>query len=578
MGTIVYDQQAVAAAELERRRRLALRLVPHTAYQHDPIGWAVDKLGIREATLRWRLNDGYDAHTWNGTVDPLAAMFDSVGAGRDTGVESATGTGKSYGAAILSLWFPACYEGGLVFTFAPKEDQLKRYIWKHIGEFWPRFTRHFPTATLTDLTLRMRGGLDESWGVQGNPVGIRAGEQVSTKASGMHAEHMLLIYEELQGIDQRVIEAGENACTAPHNFRLGLGNPNSRLDTLHKFSTSPGVTHIRVSALDHPNVVAKNPNLIPGAVSQASIDRRRVKYGESSPVYQSRVLGESPEQAADALIRLEWLEASAKRYAKRLAAGTIPDTVTGKGVDVANSEHGDRGAICDFSGTAVTRLDAFPCPDANQLGRTVVADAKAQGLAPHRVGVDSIGVGAGTVNEARRLDFSLQALNFGAKPIVKAERAPDGSRYEWVPDANRFRNRRGQTYWQLREDFQAGQIDMAKDADVWEELLAVTFEDDASTVDIIAKDDIRALLGRSPDKSDALAMANWVRVRQIVKPDSVVKDTKSPHRAIPIVVKDGRVIAVKRQPQTLEQLMDAVEAKHQGRLVHRERLPARRYR
>lgn len=57
-----------------------------------------------------------------------------------------------------------------------------------------------------------------------------------------------------------------------------------------------------------------------------------------------------------------------------------------------------------------------------------------------------------------------------------------------------------------------------------------------------------------------------------------VKDAKLPHRANALVVKDGRVVAVKRQPQTLEQLLDSVESKHQGRLVHRERLPARRYR
>ncbi len=89
-------------------------------------------------------------------------------------------------------------------------------------------------------------------------------------------------------------------------------------------------------------MVTGNASFIPGAVSQRSIDSRLAKYGEESPVYQSRVLGQSPEQATDSLIRLKWLEASAERYEARRVQGLLPTDISGKGVDVANSEHGDR--------------------------------------------------------------------------------------------------------------------------------------------------------------------------------------------------------------------------------------------
>lgn len=489
----------------------------HVAYRHDPVGWANDKLDIPAWSLRWSLDPAYLHHVWDGTKDPIATALEHLAAGDDVGVESATATGKSYGlGAVAVLWWLACWENSIAFTFAPKEDQLKLFIWKNIGDLWPRFHRHFPRAELTDLCIRMRGGLDETWAAHGYAVGVKVGETVSTKASGMHAADMLMVYEEMPGIPPQVIAAGEHASVAPHNLRLGLGNPNSQLDPLHRFTLMPGVKAVRASALDHINVVTKDHTRIPGAVSLKSIEKRRLAYGESDPIYQSRVRGFAPAQSANSLFRMEWLEASATRFAARMVAGTIPGLVTGKGVDVANSEHGDRAAICDFAGNCLVRLDAFPCPDANLLGAQVVREARKSGLPSHRVAVDAIGVGAGTVNEARRVDFVVQALYAGGKPMKMIEKADDGQRVEWSPDVNQFDNLRSQMLWQLREDFRTNQIDCPKDEKWWEELLAHTFEETDKTR-VESKDTIRTMLGRSPDLSDASVMANWVRAR-IVTP------------------------------------------------------------
>ncbi len=488
---------------------------PRTEYQKDPVGWARDILEIPEHTLRWSLNSGYDTHAWDGTFDPIATLYQAIADWEDAGAESGTGTGKSFGVAILVLWFLDCWVNSRVFTFAPKEDQLRLYIWTEIGKLWPKFQARRPDATLTDLCIRMRGGTDDSWGARGYAVGVRAGEDVATKAAGMHAEHMLLIYEETPGIPQAVLEAGENTCTAPHNLRLAIGNPDHRLDALHKFSTSPGVKHIRMSAYDHPNVVCKNANVIPGAVSQEAIDRRKAKYGETSPLFQSRVRGISPEQASDALIRMEWLEASAVRWNARRALNQIPHNITGKGVDVANSEHGDRACIVDFADNMVVRIEAFQCPDSNALGRKVNLEIDAAGLRQICVGIDTIGVGAGTVNELRRLGKKeVQALNASSSPMDSAERAPDGRTYEWAPDANLFKNLRSQMYWQAREDLRLGNIDVPKDDELWEELITPTFVDEPKTI-VEPKEEIKDRLGRSPDKADAFVMANWVRKRSV---------------------------------------------------------------
>ncbi len=269
-----------------------------------------------------------------------------------------------------------------------------------------------------------------------------------------------------------------------------------------------------------------NPSLIPGAVSQRSIDNRRAKYGEESPVYQSRVLGMSPEQATDSLIRLSWLEASARRFDARRVLNLLPSDITGKGVDVANSEHGDRACIADFADNALIRLSAFQCPDSNALGRTVKMEMDAASLDNQRCGIDAIGVGAGTVNELRRLGRVVQALNAGGSPMEMVEKLPDGTSREWSGDVNVFKNLRSQMYWQLREDLRTDVIDMPKDDELWEELLTPTFVDEPKTI-IEPKAEIKARLGRSPDKADAVVMANWVRKRIGIVPKPEPRENQS---------------------------------------------------
>lgn len=52
---------------------------------------------------------------------------------------------------------------------------------------------------------------------------------------------------------------------------------------------------------------------------------------------------------------------------------------------------------------------------------------------------------------------------------------------------------------------------------------------------------------------------------------------KDPHRARPLLVKDGHLVPHPKVPKTLEELVDQAESRTVNRLPHRERLPRRRY-
>ena len=523
MPPLLLDPTDPYLAALERvEQRLMGRAGPRplVEYQRRPVDFAVEVLGIPEHTIRWSLNPGYENHRWDGTPDPLVVALDALAAWKDVGVEAGTGTGKTYvlGAAGM-LWFLGCFEGAIVITVAPKEDQLTLNLWKEVRKLWPAFKRRFPTAELTSLKIRMRGGIDDSWAGFGFVAGVGADEESANRARGFHAEHMLVIFEETPGIDPAIMTAFEHTCTAPHNLRLALGNPDNQHDELHRFCTSPGVVHVRISALDHPNVVTGNAALIPGAASRESIERRARKYGPDSPLYNAMVRGISPPQARDALIRWEWLEAAAARYSDpELRKG--PKAL---GVDVANSQAGDEAAISRWLGACCLEVSAFPCPDANRLGFQVAVEIELQRIDPQHVGVDSVGVGAGTVNELKRLHCYVQALNGGASPEFELEGEEDGAGRA-VLDETRFANLRAQMWWQAREDLQHGRIAIPRDEELWRDLTTPRWWTRNGKIYVEPKEEIIKRLGRSPNKGDAFVYGNWVRQRgKLPEPETEIR-------------------------------------------------------
>jgi phage terminase large subunit len=490
-------------AEIEWRRRQAAGTFgpkPDTEYQSNPIGWMVDRMGMREETLRWSLLPEYQNHRWDGTPDPLIAIADALVAGKDVGVESGTGTGKTRFGALIVQWYLAVYRDAITVTLAPKGDQLRLHIWKEIGRDWQKFSKRFPQAELLDLALRMRGDERDrqSWAAVGFPVGVEAGAESATKAQGFHADRLLFVFEETPGIPKPVMTAVENTCTGDNNQRLAFGNPDHQQDSLHEFCQNPGVVHVRMSAYDHPNVVTGR-DVIPGAVTRKAILRRKLKYGVESRLYQSRVRGISPAEAADALIKLSWCT-----HAKGLQSAYRSDRHVRRalGVDVANSENGDLGAIARGAGRILEEVVAFPCPNANALGRQVVSEARSAEVDPEYVGIDGVGVGAGAVNEARDSGFWVQACNGGDKPDETA-------------DAEKFNNKRSQMYWQMRLDLEHADLALPEDDELIEDLTTPKWQTRNGKIIVESKEEIKKRIGRSPNKGDAAVYWNWVRNRDV---------------------------------------------------------------
>lgn len=511
--------QIAAEAELELRSRQKKRLESYESqtkfYQTHPFEYFVERLGFRPETIDWLMLPEYGDHKWDGTINPLKTILDCLALGiRRIGVESATGTGKTKIGAGIVLWFLDCFKNSMVVTTAPKADQLKLHIWKEIGIMYKDFSKG---ELLSSLKLRMIPG-EDSWLAVGFVAGIVANEESSTKAQGFHAEHLLIIFEETPGVPKPIMEAFQNTADGPHNIILAFGNPDNQLDNLHKFCSLPNVTSIRISGLDHPNVVTRNPLFVPGAVTLDGLNDKIMRYGKESSLYNSRGRGISPGQSIDALIKLEWINAAIER-------GKLYQNDNGKfdenkiegakalGVDVANSETGDKAAIAKGKGTVLLSITDFQCPDANQLGkRDVLRIMNDEKISPERVGVDSVGVGAGTVNALKEMGKKIIALGGADAPIkVNIENHSSEKKEE------EFNNLRSQMYWQLSEDLRNGIISLPNDQELVADLISPKWETKNGKIIIESKETIKKRLTHSPNKGDAVVYWNWMRAGKSIR-------------------------------------------------------------
>ena len=514
------DLSRLTDAEKDELFRL-LTMPPETRFAKDPVGWAVEVLGVPEWSLRWSLLPEYANHVWDGTPDPIAAMMDAVARGdRKIAVESATGTGKTYAAAILVLWFLACFKDSLVVTIAPKEDQLTALLWKEIGRQWPKFKARYPMASTVKLKVRMleaEGDTEaqqELWTATGWVVGTSRDEESASKARGFHAEHMLLVIEETTGVATSIMKSLAATCTATHNIRLALGNPDHQQDTLHQFAVQDGTTFVRASAYDHPNVVLGN-EIIPGSCSRASLEDFASEYGIDTPMYASKARGICPDQSKDALIRSDWIERAFKNYEN-------PDFHVGLpafGVDVAQSETGrDKAALAYGTGAALHEIRTEACDNADVYGERVVMEAQQRGIRPQHVGVDVVGVGSNVINAGKRLGYKMVALQSAGRDEVGREDASDvEDGQKPITDSAECLNLRARMWWQLRADLMHDRLAIKRNDSLKMDLLAVEWERKNGKIVVKSKELIRDDIGRSTDEGDSCCYWNWVRDRRQVQ-------------------------------------------------------------
>ena len=204
---------------------------------------------------------------------------------------------------------------------------------------------------------------------------------------------------------------------------LLIGNPTTVTGVFRRafHEESHLYYNVTISALDSPNVTAGKVQ-IPGLTTARWVKERKEIWGEDNPLYRARVLGEFPDLAEDALIRLSEIEAAGQR--EKPSSGVEPAADQSKNasphpapteyeelvlaVDVARFGS-DRSVILRRRGQRVEEIRTFQKLDTMQLTGWVAAAI--QEFQPDRVCIDEIGVGAGVVDRLREQGYQVKGIN-----------------------------------------------------------------------------------------------------------------------------------------------------------------------
>ena len=266
-------------------------------YQLDFVAWYVDRWGGKEEDLVWSNYPEYDNHDWDGTKDPLYQIVLNYTSGIWTATQAATGVGKTWIEALIAFHHLDVFRDARIITVGESAKGLERTLWDNeIRPKFPRLKQLLPSAYAYKI-MKILGDQRDlnvaeeavNWSLTGIGVRKRAGEASSGALQGIHGSRFLILLDELAKIDPSVVTAVVNTASDPeYNILMGFGNPDNQLDALYQFGDYPNVERIRMSALDHPNLVC-NRRVIPGAATWESVNLRKAKNGHTGPLYLSRV-------------------------------------------------------------------------------------------------------------------------------------------------------------------------------------------------------------------------------------------------------------------------------------------------
>jgi hypothetical protein len=305
---------------------------------------------------------------------------------------------------------------------------------------------------------------------------------------GLHRRYVLVILDEACGIPEQLWTAVEAVTTNADCRILAIGNPDDPNTTFAKnCSPGSGWNTIKISAFETPNFTDEPvPDALhPMLVSQEWVEDARKRWGEDSPLYQSKVLANFPEASENTLIPASWIIAAQQRTLE-------PETPSQLGVDVARFGT-DRSIVYHRQGGHVRLYRDWAHKPTTETTGLVIQAVKETGAV--QVQVDGVGVGGGVVDQ----------LVEQGHPVVDMQAGSGAA------DPKRFINARAEWYWDLRELFDPanGGIDIdPNDDELASQLGSLRFTyDSRGKVKIESKDDMKKRGMPSPDRADALMLA-----------------------------------------------------------------------
>ncbi len=473
--------KGTAAAVLRR-----LTPEPERPLPQDPAVWIRDEL---------------DEHLWTHQTRVMRSVIEH----RYTAWQACHGPGKSFSAARLMAWWIAAHPPGeaIAVSTAPSGQQVRGILWRELARAHNR----------ANLPGKITNGAVPEWQIGGEivafgrkPADYTDAAQARAAFQGIHARYVLVVLDEAGGIPEWLWEAVDTLVTNEASRVLAIGNPDDPTTHFAKVCAPGTDWHtLRTSAFDTPAFTGEPipEQMKESLVSKLWVEERRREWGEESPLYISKVLGEFPEVADDVLVYPKLVREAHERDRSGYAT-----TDAGRfGMDVAR--HGsDETVIYRNRGGMIRLEDAWRKMDTHESAQ------RAQRLLERdryrHMQIDLPGIGGGVFDPLAHAGFNVSAFNGG----------------EAARDADRFVNRRAEAWWSFREGLEAGLIDLDPDDDLLAaQLQAPKWKLDSSQrrIRVETKDEMRARGLKSGDRADAAILSYYEGTRGIGDIDALLK-------------------------------------------------------
>ena len=305
--------------------------------------------------------------------------------------------------------------------------------------------------------------------------------QANTLA-GLHEDYLLFLIDEVSEIPDGVVAAAEAALTGGIETKLVMaGNPTRTEGPLWRaVGADRHLWHVtRING--DPDDPKRSPRI--------DIDEARkqiAKHGRDSYVVRVNILGLFPERQADKLLDVVDVERAVERAAPE---GTSSSDARILGLDVARFGD-DASYLAPRQGRVAWRGREFRGLDTVELAEQLIRSIdKWQADAAF---VDGTGVGGGVIDHCRHRGYGhvVHEVQFGARAM----------------DPDMYQDRRTEMHWRLAE-WVKGQGCLPQDQMLADELAAPRYWfDKKGRVVLEQKVDIKARMGRSPDRADAYAL------------------------------------------------------------------------
>lgn len=457
-------------------------------YFYDPAGW------IREM-FDWSKVSG------GGPTPYQNEILSAIPEHQRVSVRGPHGLGKTGLASWTVLWFAQTRDGldWKVLTTASAWRQLTVYLWPEIHKWarllrWDKLGRQ-PYAVASELLKRslvLKTG-QASAVASDDPAAIE----------GAHADHLLYLLDEAKTIIDGTVDAIEGAFsgagedTVAEAYALMIstpGEPNGRFYDIQ--SRKPGTEDWWTRHVTLAEAIAAK------RISAHWAEQRKLQWGETSALYQNRVLGNFATADESAVIPLSWVEMAVQRGLERVEAGTALPAFTCLGCDVADSGS-DRTVIAPRFHNVIPEIRVSPLEDTMSTAGRVAGVLNAN----HGTGyaaVDGIGIGAGVVSRLREQGHDV----FSFIASARSEQID-------LSGELGFANMRAAAWWTMRElldPINKFNICLPDDDMLVGDLTAPRWRvQSGGKILVEPKDDIRKRLGRSTDHGDAVVHAFALR-------------------------------------------------------------------